>query len=260
VALNAIRGALGFLTRLRVGHSEAAWAAFRASPWAFPLTGYAVGALAALPFAIQAAGLPLGPQSVPVPPEPVAFAYLVVLFAVTGINHLDGVADVGDAAVVHGGFDDRRTVLKDTTVGVGAVAAISLAVLGLALGALGVARLPIAAGVAVVLAAEVGAKTGMAAVACLGTAAHDGLGSQFTERASGRNLLAVGVVSAPVLVLSWPSPAAAGALAAAVVAGLVALAWLTRLLGGVNGDVFGVVNEVGRVAGLHAGVIAWTLS
>lgn len=260
MALNAIRGALGFLTRLRVRHSEAAWTAFRASPWAFTLAGYVVGALAALPFALQTVRLPFAPKSVQVPPEPAAFAYLVVVFAVTGINHLDGVADVGDAAVVHGGFDDRRAVLKDTVVGVGAVAAVGLTLLGLALGALGVARLPVVAGVAVVVAAEIGAKAGMAAVACLGTAAHDGLGSQFTERASGRNLLAVGLVTAPALVLSWPSPAAAGALAGSVAAGLAALAWLTRLLGGVNGDVFGVVNEVGRVAGLHVGVIAWTLS
>ena len=32
-----------------------------------------------------------------------------------------------------------------------------------------------------------------------------------------------------------------------------------RRLGGVTGDVFGAANEIGRLAGLHAGVIVWTL-
>ena len=29
-------------------------------------------------------------------------------------------------------------------------------------------------------------------------------------------------------------------------------------LGGVNGDVFGAVNELARIVALHAGVVAWT--
>jgi len=247
--VSALRGAIGFLTRLRVGHSEAAWAAFRASPWAFPLAGYAVGGLLALPFALDA-----------LPASTLALAYFAAVFGVTGINHLDGVADVGDALVVHGDSDERTRVLKDTTVGVGAVAAVAVVVAGLALGALGVVGLPTRAAIAVVVAAEVGAKLGMAAVACLGTAAHEGLGSQFTERAGRSDLLPAVLVAAPAVVLSWPTPAAAGALAGAFAAGLLALWRLRALLGGVNGDVFGAVNEVGRVAGLHVGVVAWTLS
>jgi len=247
--VTALRGALGFLTRLRVGHSEAAWAAFRGSPWAFPLAGYAVGALLAVPFLVADA----------LPEGTLAFAYLAAVFAVTGVNHLDGVADVGDALVVHGDSEELARVLKDTTVGVGAVAAVALAVAGLALGAVGVTGLPARGALAVVVAAEVGAKLGMAGVACLGTAAHEGFGSQFTERASGRDLLLAGVVAAPAAVLSWPTPAAVGALSGAVAAGFAVLWRLRALLGGVNGDVFGAVNEVGRIAGLHAGVVAWTL-
>lgn len=250
--LHALRGALGFLTRLRVGHDERAWTAFRASPWGFPLAGYLVGALLALPV--------VGGARFVLPDGSVALAYVVWVLGLTGINHLDGVADVGDAAVVHGDADDRRAVLKDTTVGVGAVAAVGLALLGLGSGALGVARLPLLPAVAVVVAAEVGAKVGMAAVACLGSAAHEGLGSQFTERGdTGDLVLALGV-GLPVAALSWPSPVAAGAFGGAVLGGLVALWRLDALLGGVNGDVFGAVNEVGRVVGLHAGVVVWTLS
>ncbi len=248
MVVTALRGTLGFLTRLRVGHSERAWMAFRGSPWAFPLAGYVVGALLAVPFVFDA-----------LPPGTVALAYLAAIFVVTGINHVDGVADVGDTRVGHGDSEERTRVLKDTTVGVGAVAAVALAVVGLALGALGVAGLPTRAAIAVVVAAEVGAKVGMAAVACLGTAAHEGLGSQFTERASARDLVPAVLVAVPAVVLPWPTPAAAGALFGASLAGLLVLWRLESLLDGVNGDVFGAVNEVGRVAGLHLGVVAWTL-
>ncbi|MFC7165809.1 adenosylcobinamide-GDP ribazoletransferase [Halospeciosus flavus] len=252
MALNAVRGALGFLTRLPVGHDESAWNAFRGAPWAFSLAGYVVGALLVLPI--------VAGSSLSLPAGTVALGYVGWVLALTGINHLDGVADVGDATVVHGDTDDRRTVLKDTTVGVGALAAVGLTFLGLGFGALGVARLPFVAGVAVVVAAEVGSKVGMAAVACLGTAAHEGLGSQFTERAGWPALcLAVGA-GVPVALVSWPSPVALGAFVGAIGGGLFALWRLEGLLGGVNGDVFGAVNEVGRVVGLHAGVVVWTLS
>jgi adenosylcobinamide-GDP ribazoletransferase len=250
VALTALRGAVGFLTRLPVGHSEDAWTAFRASPWAFPLAGYVVGALLAAPFVFDGAA----------PPGTIATAYVVAVLAVTGVNHLDGVADAGDAAVVHGDRSERREVLKDTTVGVGAVAAVGVVLLGLAFGALGVAGLPERTAVAVVVAAEVGAKAGMATVACLGVAPHDGLGAQFTERAASTDLPGVAAVALPAAVFSWPSPAAAGALVGAAAGGVAAFRWLTALLGGTNGDVFGAVNEVGRVVGLHVGVVAWTLS
>jgi adenosylcobinamide-GDP ribazoletransferase len=251
VVLSALRGALGFLTRLPVAHGEPAWSAFRQSPWAFPLAGYAVGALLAAPFLLVGTRLPA---------VTVAFGYLGAVVAVTGINHLDGVADVGDAAVIHGDAADRREVLKDTTVGVGAVAAVALVVAGLALGALGVAGLPVRVAIATVVAAEVGAKAAMAGVACLSNAPHDGLGSQFTEPASRPDLAPTLAVALPAAVLSWPSPAAVGALVGAFGAGVWTLWWLNGLLDGANGDVFGTVNEVGRVVGLHLGVVVWTLS
>lgn len=251
MVLNALRGAVGFLTRLPVGRDDSAWAAFRGSPWAFPLTGYLVGCLLAVA---------LSPSTTAVPSTVIAVAYLAAVFAVTGINHLDGVADVGDAAVVHGDSERRHEVLKDTTVGVGAVAAVVVALLGLVFGAFAVAGLPLRVAVGVVVATEVGAKTAMAAVACLGTATHEGLGAQFTERASSAHLVGVALVAAPAAVLSWPANAAAGALLGALAGGLLTLGYVSRLLGGVSGDVFGVVNEVGRAVGLHAGVIVWTLS
>jgi len=118
VVLSAVRGALGFCSRLPLRHDDPDWDAFRRAPVAFPLAGYVVGLLLALPVGLALlAGLP----------APVAAAaYLLVAYLVTGVNHADGVADLGDAAAVHGSPRERREVMKDTTVGVGAVLALAL--------------------------------------------------------------------------------------------------------------------------------------
>lgn len=127
---DALLGAVSFLTRLPVAYSEPRWEAF------ITARGRSAGGLRRrrAPRRADAGGRR--------PHGTVAFAYLAVVFAVTGINHLDGVADAGDAAVVHGDPADRRTVLKDTTTGVGAIAAVVVVVAGLVTGSLGVAALP----------------------------------------------------------------------------------------------------------------------
>jgi len=244
----ALGGGLGFLSRLPVGTDLRGWEAFRHRPVAFVPAGYVVGALVALPFL---AGLPA---------VTLAVVYPVALVVATGINHADGVADLGDAAVVHGDAEERRRVLKDSQVGVGGTMALVLLVAALVLAALGLAGRPPLRAAGVVVAAEVGAKLGMAMLACLGTAPFEGLGAQLTAVSDQDDLLAPMLVALPAAFLSWPSPAAGVALAAAVGTALVVWRWADGYLGGVNGDVFGATNELARVAALHAGVIAWTLS
>jgi adenosylcobinamide-GDP ribazoletransferase len=262
-AVRSATGALGFLTRVPVGRSEAAWTAFTATPAAAVVPGYVVGALGAV---VVAAPLALAPD---VPVASVAFAYVLAVYALVGVNNLDGVADCGDAMVVHGDCDRRREVLADTTTGVGALGAVSLVVAGLALGAVAVAGTAPVVALAVVLAAEVGARVGLAALAAVGDAPHDGLGSAITDGAGARTAAVALALAVPAV--AWPllvgpggsvavSVATTGAFAGALAGTAVVGAWANRRLGGPNGDVFGAATEVARVAGLHVGVVAWTLS
>ena len=253
MVLTALRGAVGFLTRLPVGGDEASWEAFRRTPVSIPLAGYVVGGLAALPLLL------------PLPVPTVAALYLVTVVLVTGVTHADGLADVGDAAAVHGGVDRerRREVLKDSATGVGGALAVALAFVTLGLGALGLAgsRPRVAFGLA--LAAEVGAKLGVTVLVCTGEAAHEGLGSALTAHATPTALLPVAAAVAPLLALATV-PAVGGVGIPAALSAPVGVAWLvgawTRgALGGVSGDALGAANELGRVAGVHAGVVAWTL-
>ncbi|RLM59670.1 adenosylcobinamide-GDP ribazoletransferase [Halobellus sp. Atlit-31R] len=253
MVLTALRGALRFLTRLPVGGGDAAWEAFRRTPVTVPLVGYVVGGLAALPLAV------------PIPVPSAAALYVVTLVLLTGVTHADGLADLGDAAAVHGGVDTdrRREVLKDSRTGVGGALAVSLALVTLGLGSLGLAGTLSLVGFTLALAAEVGSKTGIALLVCTREAAHEGLGSALTENATPTDLLPVVVATLPIFVLAAEvGTGYAGPFAA--VAAPVAVAWLvgrwaTGALGGVSGDVLGAANELGRVAGVHAGVIVWTL-
>ncbi|ELY67541.1 adenosylcobinamide-GDP ribazoletransferase [Natrinema versiforme] len=246
--IGAVRGALGFLTRLPVGFRDGDWEAFRATPAAFPIVGLVAGALAAVP--LLAAGT--------LPAPTVALGYLLSVYVVTGIHHLDGVADLGDALVVHGDAERRREVLKDTTTGVGALLAVSITVAGLALGGLGLAGLPVGTAIGVAVGAEIGTKFGMGLMASYGRAAYDGTGKQFTDGASSGSVFVPVVVVLAAATLVWPHPGAV-ALCGAVAGIGLPWYWANRYLGGLNGDIFGAANEIGRVAGVHLGVIAWTL-
>ena len=244
MVLSALRGAFGFLTRLPVGHDEASWNAFRRTPVAFPLAGYFLGALLAVPVVL------------PLSEPPVAFLFVLWVVAVTGVTHLDGLADLGDAAVVHDP-GRRREAMKDTQVGVGGTAAVVVALVGLALAGLALAGLPPRVAAGLVVAAEVTAKLSMAGLAAFGTAAHEGLGSAVMG-GSRRAAVAPALVSLPVLVLTWPSPAAAVGLLAGLLAAWLLARWIRGWLGGLGGDALGAANELARLAALHAGVIFWS--
>lgn len=249
----AFRGAVGFLTRLPVGTDLASWEAFRRMPTAFVPVGYLVGALVALPFLL---GLPA---------TTTALVYPVALVAVTGINHADGLADLADAAVVHGDREDdsaieaRRRVLKDSALGVGGTVALAGLVAGLVLAGLSLGSMPAFQAAGIVLASEVSAKLGMVMVACLGDAPFDGLGAQLARVSTEDDLLVPVLVAIPAAFATWPSVAAGVALFAGVAGALATWRWASAHLGGVNGDVFGAANELARLVALHAGVVTWTL-
>jgi adenosylcobinamide-GDP ribazoletransferase len=245
MVISALRGAVGFLTRVPVGHDEQAWNAFRESPVSLPLTGYLIGGVAALPLLF------------PGPNATAAALFVVWLYLLTGITHIDGLADLGDALVVHGSAEDRQAVLKDTTLGVGGTLAVVVALITLAMAGVSLAGEPLT-GIALVITAEVTAKLGMATLVCTGSATHEGLASAMTGSARPRALVGPALVALPAAALTWPHPASAVAFVAGIASVLLVRRWARRNLGGVNGDIFGAGNEIARLVALHAGVIAWT--
>ena len=246
---NALRGAFGFLTRLPISQETDDWEAFLSSPWTFPLVGYLIGWLVAIPLLLTDY----------LPAATIALAYPLAVYAVTGINHLDGVADLGDALVVHGDLEQRRAVLSDTTTGVGAILAVSIVVTGLAFGRFALADLRALAAAGIVLVAEISTKLGLAAMASLGSTEYEGMGAALTGATGPLSVAVPVLVAVAVIGLTWPTQIAAATAGGALLG--TGFTWLlaSRNLGGLSGDIFGAANEIGRVVAIHAGVIAWML-
>ena len=245
----AIRGAVAFLTRLPVGGGEAAWNAFRESPYTMPLIGYLIGGVAGLAFFL------------PLQPTTVVAAYLVALYGLTGVTHADGLADIGDAMAVHGDRERRREVLKDSATGVGGMLLLGLTLIVLALGALGFAGTEPMTAFRLAVAAEVGAKLGMVLVICYGRPAHEGLGSQLVGQLGRADYGPAVLVAIPAVLLAPDGSTVAllGAVVAGPLVGAATLTWGHLALGGVTGDVIGATNELARAVGLHLGVAVWIL-
>lgn len=244
MVLTALRGGVGFLSRIPVGQDSGAWDAFRRRPATFPVVGYGIGLLIAIPLTL------------PVPPWSAAVAFTAGIYVVTGINHLDGLGDLGDALAVHDDAETRRDVMADTQMGVGAILLLGVVLIGLFAAGVSLHRLPLRA-LALVVSAEVGAKLAMAGMVCFGSASHTGLGSALTAEASPRMFALPVLIALPAAALTWPSPAGIVSLATALIVGALVGRWSETSLGGVNGDVMGAVNELSRLLALHVGVIVW---
>ena len=191
-----------------------------------------------------------------VPPGVAATLALGAVPLAAGLHHADGVLDVGDALMAHGGPGRRREVLRDTRVGIGGLGALFLvyAPTVAALAAL-CATSPGRAALAL-FAGEVSARSAMLLVLVFGEPAD--LRSStlpFVRALSGPHrtpavivallaplpfLLAMSALLAPLVVLALP------------LVGLGALRISAVKFGGIGGDVVGATGEVCRAVVLIA--------
>jgi adenosylcobinamide-GDP ribazoletransferase len=175
-------------------------------------------------------------------PAIMTLAFLLVL---TGLQHFDGLVDLGNALGL-GNVKDRRSAAHAWVVSYkGAFLAILVelvAVLGLFL-----VNLEFAFGA--IIAAEVAAKLGMVTVVWLGKPTYTGLGSIFVETAKKRrNIIAYFLA----FVLVYPFLGLLGIWV--VLLGILLGALMTvigkSVFGGVSGDMIGATNETVRAVTL----------
>jgi adenosylcobinamide-GDP ribazoletransferase len=206
----------------------------RAAAW-FPLVGALVGAAAG---AARFGAEPLfGPTVASV-------LALIVLVAITGALHQDGLADCADGLGVRADRERRLAAMRDSAIGTfGMLALLAWALL--LTGAL--ARLADAeAAKALVTAAVVGRTAALLHARAVAPARPDGLGASFTV--SAPSLIAAGAVAITTAVLvEGPLQGLASATAGALVA-VAASAWARRALGGRTGDTLGATIAVGEAA------------
>lgn len=245
----ALRGAVAFLTRVPMrGRPRADWDAFRQSPWTYPVVGALTGGLGGAMFLLP----PFWPTAVT--------AYVAVTYALTRGLFAEGLAEFGSHGLDH--TKVRRGAARADGITPTGGLLLGLSLIGMTLGAIGLATSAAGLGVAfrVVLASEIGTKLGMGLLVCLSTHDHSDMDDQLTAAVAPISALPALLVAGAALVAAPAGslPALVGSLLAgpALAVGLV---WRTPAAAAVTQQM-AAVGELGRVLALHIAVVLMTVS
>ena len=205
----------------------------------FPVVGVVVGAVAGA--AGWAATLYMDPLLAGV-------VVAGVLCVVTGMHHVDGLADTADGLMKHGGHDERIRAMRDKNTGTAGVGAIVLCFMCVVIA---VSQRTGSDVFMLVVLAEASAKYGMVVAAYAGRPATGGTGAVFCNSATTRRfaicsfLWVVPAIFMPTVMLYF---------VVAVATGIVMVVMSRYRFGGITGDVLGATNELARAACLVVSV------
>jgi adenosylcobinamide-GDP ribazoletransferase len=228
---------LQFTTILPLGKSQDL-GIFARHSYIYPLAGYIIGALVALPVFF-------------ITDRIIAAAVAVAgLILITGAHHFDGLLDLGDGLMAHGDREKRVRALTDRMVGAGGIAA------GLATTLLLFAGLAASSSIVIALiVGEVCAKFSMAFLTSYGVPFREGIHS-FLHQSSRLYYPGIAaILCIPLVILPISPLKLAGAGIVMIICPVILLIISNRLFGGVNGDVVGASNEITRACAIIALVV-----
>ena len=261
--VKGFRAALGFLTSIPVSIKDGDYESFISRVYLFIPVGLLAGLLTGT------AGL-VFQWLLPAP-----FAAVLTIgsiYLATGINHIDGLADTADGLVTSGPREKKIRSMKDVHAGAGGIMAIGLDLLFLyaLLSTFAGSDMPL---LYPLLVAETGAKVAMITMIAFGKSLGPGMGA-VAIAAAKKSHYAVGVIVAwAAITVAMVSTgmlydgipvwriwmAGIAAMLSPIVAAAILMSVADRNFGGVNGDVMGAANEIGRITSLIVmGVILWT--
>jgi adenosylcobinamide-GDP ribazoletransferase len=249
---------LSLLSRIRIGRKEVDVLAVAKRQYLFPAAGFIIGAIIAvvalLLFEFADAELDI---------FLISLGIVLFLYFVTGLIHIEGLADFGDGLMASGSQERKRQAMKDVSLGAGGtffMVAAFLATFLLVTHLDGWIRspdyvfwtdsIPLVFGLII---AEISAKISMITVMTIGPSSHQGMGSVFVS-AAGKGKLAAGIAIALLIAFILSGPYSMVVLIGPVSGAIVAFE-ARRHFGGVGGDSFGAANELGRILTLLAWVI-----
>jgi adenosylcobinamide-GDP ribazoletransferase len=260
--MKGLRAAVGFMTSIPVSIKEGDYECFLNRIYLFIPVGLLVGLLVGM------AGLAFQWLL----PAPFAAALTIgAIYLLTGINHIDGLTDTADGLVTSGPREKKIRSMKDVHAGSGGILAIGTALLFLyaLLSTFAGSDLPL---LYPLLIAEACAKVAMITVIAFGTSIGPGMGAMAIAAAKKSHytagvivaLAAITIATVVTGMLYTDMPAwriwAAGiaAMISPFVVAILLMRAADRNFGGVNGDVMGAANEIGRIAALAVtGMVLW---
>lgn len=226
--MNSFLVGLQFLTRIRIVR-QTVWTAedFGRSTRFFPLVGLVLGICYALAAWILVSVLGMRVLT--------AALLLILPLLLTGGLHADGFMDTADGVFSGRERERKLEIMKDSRVGsFGVVAFVLLMFLQFAL--LLDMSPPLLVSVFFVMPI-IGRMAMVLAVSCFPYARADGMGKTFADMAD-RRTVAIAAVTTSVLVIPIGLLATL-ALVLGIVFALLFCRWMTAILGGVTGDVYG---------------------
>jgi adenosylcobinamide-GDP ribazoletransferase len=260
--IKTFRDLLSFLTIIPVGGKEDFILTTAENVWLFPIVGGFIGLLGA--FYLAGSGvivsfiLGLAENVVALPtalfgdliPAAMTIAFLSVL---TGLQHFDGLIDLGNAIGLRNVHDRKMKAHAWTVTYAGAF--LALAVEFLAFAGLFLVN-PLYAFEAVI-AAEVSAKLAMVTIVWAGKPSHKGLGSIFLAKAKKKLNVAAYVFAVLIAFTCFGvfGDLVLGLVGVGMVLVSIPVAFGMRevsnnVFGGVSGDMIGATNEVARAVTL----------
>lgn len=272
--LLALRSGFGFLSTIPVGLTMEGLDEFFKRTYLHIVVGAVLGLLMGV-FAFL--------SMMTLPQQISAIMIVVFVYYLTGLNHLDGLADLGDGVTAHGSVEKKIRALKDVALGIGGVGFCTMGILAFyssiaslqseaLLWADNSMRTAAAILFSSMLIAEVSAMQCMLTIAAFGKSIHEGLGSILVQNTTFPKYV-VGLLGSVVICSLALLPFGIWyggiiALIAAIISAFLVLNISNRHFGGMNGDVIGTSNEVGRTIALimivlvlsyHNGGIPWML-
>ncbi|XHH08370.1 MAG: adenosylcobinamide-GDP ribazoletransferase [Candidatus Bathyarchaeia archaeon] len=266
-AIKTFRDLLAFLTIIPVGGKEDFVFTSAENMYLFPLIGGLIGTLAGAYFIGSSfilqflLGLVNNIVALPVDflaRSAVAAMTVAFLLVMTGLQHFDGLIDLGNALGYRSEHDRKMAAHAWTVNYSGAVFAMIIefaAFLGLFLLVPAFTNPLII--FAAIISAEVSAKLAMVTLVWIGKPTHKGLGSIFLKKAKKKlNIVAYAVSAVITFVLfSLAVNPVYGILGVGLVFVSIPVALVMekvseRVFGGVSGDVIGATNEVSRAVTL----------
>jgi adenosylcobinamide-GDP ribazoletransferase len=226
--MKALISLLQFTTILPLGKPQDL-ETFARHSYIYPLVGYVIGGLIALPLFFIA-------------DRTIAAAVAIAgIFIISGAHHFDGLLDLGDGLMAHGDREKRIQALTDRQIGAGGVSAGIVITLLLFAGLQASSSIIIA-----VIIGEVCAKFSMSFLTVYGTPFRGGIHSFLHKFSKPYFPFIAALFCMPLVFLPVSPIRLAGAAIAMVVCPAILHIISKRLFGGVNGDVVGASNEITR--------------
>lgn len=209
--------------------------------WAFPLAGLVIGAIAG--------GIGAGLVWMGFAPILAGISTVAALLFLTGLHHIDGLADLADAFMVRGTRERKLAVLKDSAIGVGGVVIVGIYILALTSSVYTLEALDL---FVVVIIAEVTSKIAMVIVMRTGGTTDSSSAAPFVRAAKDTKLVIITIIIGIIIIRlagaeTFLDIELAGGLFCGIIISLFVAYIARHSLGSLRGDTIGACNELTRL-------------